>query len=72
MLVTSFTSKSGNAINIASPYTIVCNGVKTSNFAKKNRVRLCENMEQKMLLQGGVKIDKKPNGFIKRIKASKV
>lgn len=47
------------------------NGVKMSSFAKKNRVRLCENIEQKILLQGGVNIDKKPNGFISRKKALK-
>jgi hypothetical protein len=68
MLVTSFVSKSGNNISIESPYTIVCRGVKTSSTVKKT---ICHKVEKQFSQLAG-KIDKKSNGFIKRIKASKV
>jgi hypothetical protein len=68
MLITSFTSKSGNNISIESPYKIVCRGVKTSSTAKKT---ICHKLEKQFSQLAG-KIDKKPNSFIKRIKASKV
>ena len=68
MLVTKFQSKSGKDIAITSEYTTVCNGVKTSSIAKKTIAHKLE----KQFNQVATQCDKKSNGFIKRIKASKV
>ena len=68
MLTTCVQSISGKTITFENEYKIVCNGVKKSNTAKKT---IAHKLESQFNQLAGA-IDKKPNGFIKRIKASKV
>lgn len=49
MLVTKFQSVSGKDITIETPYITVCNGIKLSSYAKKNRARLNENVDTQFM-----------------------
>ena len=64
MLSTTVISQSGKEITFKSPYTIVCNGVKKTSNAKKTIAHRLEAQFNQL----ATAIDKKPNGFISRMK----
>jgi len=68
MLSTIITSQSGKEITFKSSYAIVCKGIKKTSATKINTPHKLEAQFNQL----ATVIDKKPNGFIKRIKASKV
>lgn len=68
MLITKFQSISGKDISIVSEYKTVCNGVKKTSATKINTPHKLDKQFNELAST----IDKKSNGFIKRIKASKV
>lgn len=65
MLITKIVNPISNkTITITLPYTIVCNGIKKTSNAKVNTLQKLE----KQFNQLAIIIDKKPKGFLKRIK----
>lgn len=64
MLNTIVTSQSGKDITITSQYATVCNGVKKTSNAKKTIAHRLEAQFNEL----ATTIDKKPNGFVARMK----
>lgn len=62
-------------VDIDKKYTVKCNGVKQSSFAKKNRVRLNENIESRFMLEAqkntSTRLTDKKNKFLENKRLSK-
>lgn len=64
MLITKFQSISGKDIIITSQYATTCNGIKKTSNKKKTISHRLEAQFNEL----ATVIDKKPNGFVARMK----